>query len=289
MTKDERTADRELRKILNSVRRNGGVVRSTTLIDLGYSKRMIASLTTSGELVRLRRAWVAVPDADPVKMRAALDGVVLTCVTQAMRLGLWVLSSDSHVHVAAAGHAGRILVSPHTTVHWALPPIPRHPNSLEDAVENVLAIVAACQPFERALAVWESALRKGLVDPCTLERLPLSGRARDILRAASPYSDSGPETFVVPRLKWMGLRIVPQVWLAGHRVDFLIGERLVLQIDGGHHVDAQRAADIAHDAQLMLMGYHVIRVGYDQVVNDWAAVQDLIMRAVAQGLHLAAR
>ncbi|HYP73948.1 MAG TPA: DUF559 domain-containing protein, partial [Microbacterium sp.] len=72
----------------------------------------------------------------------------------------------------------------------------------------------------------------------------------------------------------------------GHRVDFLIGARLILQIDGGTHVGAQRDSDIRHDAQLMLLGYHVIRVGYDQVVGRWHEVQDLIMRAVAQGLHL---
>jgi very-short-patch-repair endonuclease len=71
-------------------------------------------------------------------------------------------------------------------------------------------------------------------------------------------------------------------------VDFLIGDRLVLQTDGGTHVGAQRAADIRHDAELMLRGYHIIRVGYDQVVYDWPGVQALIMQAVAQGLHRAA-
>jgi len=48
-------------------------------------------------------------------------------------------------------------------VHWARPLIPRHPKSLADPIENVLAIVADCEPFERALATWESALNKGLV------------------------------------------------------------------------------------------------------------------------------
>ena len=85
---------------------------------------------------------------------------------------------------------------------------------------------------------------------------------------------------------FLGVRIVPQAWISGHRVDFLIGERLVLQIDGATHTGAQRTADIRHDAELMLMGYHVIRVGYAQVVHDWPAVQQLIMHAVAQGLHL---
>jgi very-short-patch-repair endonuclease len=66
-----------------------------------------------------------------------------------------------------------------------------------------------------------------------------------------------------------------------------IGERLILQIDGGTHVGAQREQDVRHDADLLLMGYHVIRVGYAQMINDWPGVQDLIMRAVAQRLHLA--
>jgi very-short-patch-repair endonuclease len=86
----------------------------------------------------------------------------------------------------------------------------------------------------------------------------------------------------------MRLRILPQAWLLGRPVDFLIGERLVLQIDGGHHVGRQRTSDIEHDAKLMLAGFHVIRVGYDQVVNDWPSVQAMIMGAVARGLHLAA-
>jgi very-short-patch-repair endonuclease len=85
----------------------------------------------------------------------------------------------------------------------------------------------------------------------------------------------------------MRLRIIPQAWIAGHRVDFLIGERLVLQIDGGHHVGKQREDDIRHDAELRLSGYTVIRVGYRLIIDDWPAVQDLVMRAVAQGLHLA--
>ena len=61
----------------------------------------------------------------------------------------------------------------------------------------------------------------------------------------------------------------------------------MLQIDGGTHVGPQREKDIAHDGQLTLMGYHVIRVGCHQVVHRWHEVQDLIMRAVAQRLHLA--
>jgi len=60
-----------------------------------------------------------------------------------------------------------------------------------------------------------------------------------------------------------------------------------VQADGGHHVGAQRRSDVEHDARLLLHGYHVIRVTYAQVVGDWLTVQELIARAVAQGLHRA--
>lgn len=163
----------------------------------------------------------------------------------------------------------------------------RKPEALVDPIENVLGLVAACVPFEDALAVWDSALNKRLVELHALQKYAWRGAARQVLAAATPYSDSGLETIVPQRLRFLGVRITRQVWISGHRVDFLIGARLVLQIDGGHHVGAQRTSDIRHDAQLLLLGYHVIRVGYTQVIDDWAAVQDTIMRAVAQGLHLA--
>jgi very-short-patch-repair endonuclease len=159
---------------------------------------------------------------------------------------------------------------------------------LVDPIENVLDAVARCQPFEAALVIWDSALNKRLVERHALERLALSAAARSVLEASTPWADSGIETIVVHRLRWLGIRLVPQAWIAGRRVDLLIGDCLVLQIDGNHHVGPQRERDIAHDAELLQLGYHVIRVGYFQVMNDWPAVQHAIMRAVAQGLHLRA-
>ncbi|MGR2751692.1 endonuclease domain-containing protein [Agromyces arachidis] len=153
-------------------------------------------------------------------------------------------------------------------------------------MENALALVAGCQPFERALAVWESALHKRVVSREVLARLPLGPQARRLLESALPFSDSGLETLVRTRLGWLRVRILAQAWIEGHRVDFLIADRLVLQIDGGHHVGGQRVEDNAHDAALMVRGYHVVRVGYRQVVDEWPSVQDVITRAIAQGLHL---
>lgn len=274
-------------RLMDAVAAGGGVVRVAALRAAGVPRRAIERAVGVHKLVRPRNGWVALPDADPLLVAAARAGVVLSCLTQAERLGLWVLG-DGAVHVAAPPHRHIAEVKEETRVHWARPLVPRHPDALVDPAENVLALIARCQPRERALAVWESALRQGLVTRETLRLMPLTPTARSILDECALHSDSGLETFIPVRLRFLRLPIRQQVWLSGHPVDFLIGDRLVLQIDGGHHVGAQRRSDIAHDARLMLLGYHVIRIDYVQIMTRWAEVHDVIVCAVAQGLHRAA-
>ena len=87
-----------------------------------------------------------------------------------------------------------------------------------------------------------------------------------------------------------GLPIRQQIHLAGRPVDVLIGERLVVQIDGYafHSSSAQRTRDVAHDAELRLRGYEVLRFTYAQVIHDWPSVERAISRAIAAGAHRAA-
>lgn len=260
------------------------VVAVRALLIAGISRHAIAQGIERRELVRVRRGWVAAPDADPLLIAAARGGVVLTCVTQAKRLGLWDVGVDE-LHVAAPSHAGRVDVTAH--VHWGRPIVPRDAAALADPIENVLTIAARCQPRDSALAIWNSALHAGLVDLDMLHRLPLAPAARALLDEATPFADSGLESVVVPRLRWLNVPLRRQIWIAGHRIDLLIGDRLVLQIDGGHHVGTQRTSDNAHDVRLMLRCYHVIRVGYEQVMHRWPEVQEQVTQAVAQGLHRA--
>lgn len=271
--------------LFEELARCGGIARTDLIMRAGVSKYRIDAAVSEGTLIRPRRGWVAMPDADPYLVAAARAGVVLTCVTRARRLGLWVLDEDGP-HVGAAPNASRLrLVNPGATVHWARPAQPRAAGSLEDGIVNTLLMVASCQPYESALAVWESALNRRLIDKQELARLPLSAAARDLLEHADPFADSGLETLFRVRLRWLDIPIRTQTWIHGRPVDVLLGDLLVVQIDGGHHVGAQRASDIAHDAALMLLGYHVIRVTYAQIVDQWPDVQDLITRAIAQGLH----
>ncbi len=270
--------------LISRVAAVGGVARASSLRRDGEcSAYDIAKVVRAGALIRVRRDWVATPEADAELVAAAREGVVLSCITLARRLGLWVTKED-RCHVAADPGA-RGSKTARAVVHWSKPLVPRPPDALCDSVENALVLVATCQSFEDALATWDSAVRRNLVSLEILSRLALPPRSRAVLAAVDPLADSGLETLFRTRLRWLRVRILAQIWLLGHRVDFLIGERLVVQIDGGHHVGAQREADLAHDAALMLAGYHVLRFGYAQIISDWPHVQDVIARAVAQSLH----
>lgn len=275
-----------LTQLVDAVLALAGVARTAELIRAGHSRTTIERAVGAGMLLRVRRGWVAHPGADAELVAAATYGVVLSCITQARRLGLWVLAEDQ-CHVAADPHRSGEMPG-RATVHWARALVPRTRGALVDPLHNVLALVAACQPFEAALTVWDSALQKGLITKDELSRLALGPGARRVLDAAKEYTDSGLETLFRVRLNWLRVRILTQVWIAGHRVDFLIGDRLVVQTDGGHHVGTQRASDLAHDAALMLRGYTVLRFTYAQIIGDWPAVQDAIVRMIAQGRHLTA-
>lgn len=273
--------------IVGIVHRAGGVVLTSELVKRGISLTRIKRAVAAGIFTRPSRGWVALPGADPMLINAATARVVLTCVTAAAHLDWWDVG-EKKPHLAATPHGHPILTQP-ARVHWNEPIVPRKPGQLVDSPTNVLVAVAECRPFEEAVTIWEAGIRLGVAKPDAMRLLPLRPRAMEVLEAARPYADAGTESILFHRLTWLGLPMRRQTWILGHRVDLLIGDRLVIQVDGGHHVDAQRASDNEHDAELRLAGYHPIRVTYWQLMHDWPRVQELILQAIAQGLHVAKR
>lgn len=237
----------------------------------------------------IRRAWIALATADIDLVTAAKAGGRLTCTTLARRRDWWIpesVGSGIHLHLSPRAGAARLGADWKGVLHWAKPLVPFTPHSLTGAVEDALAHIAVCQPFETALVLWESAVHREKLSAQYLRGLSWTTRAaRHLADVVSELSDSGLETLVVVPLRRLGLRVRQQVKLAGHLVDILVGDRLVVQIDGYEfHVGAQRTKDIAHDAELRLRGYTVLRVSYAQVVHDWPLVERTILRAVAAGL-----
>ncbi|MBC9944798.1 DUF559 domain-containing protein [Leucobacter sp. cx-328] len=260
-----------------------GVTRTSELREAGLSKYALDQAVKRGSLLRIGRGWVAVPSADPARVYAAKARLTLSCVTQAERLGLWVRESGQR-HFAVP-RPGSELREEGICLHYWKPVEPRMPYALEDSIINVLSHVARCQPHEDAVATWDSALNKQLVTKGQLESAALGGRARRVLRDTDRFADSGLETYVRLRLRWLPVRLRTQTWIEGRRVDFLLGERLILQIDGGTHVGVQRNKDNTHDAVLATLGFTVLRFGYAQVMHDWPETQEIIMTAIRAGLH----
>ena len=266
------------------LRSRGGITRTSVLLRAGAAPGELRAAITKGQLLRPRKGWVALPGTDPELLTAARRGALLSCVTQAARAGLWTLAVPREPHYAPPNPHSHVVHGP-GVVHWRVPPVPRAPGQLEDGIENTLVLVAECQPYETALAVVESALNRGLTSIAALELLP-SPRLRALAQEATPFADSGVETIFRSRLGWLRIPIRVQTHLSGHRVDVLIGERLVIQVDGKQHSGAQRDADILHDAELRRQGYEVIRVTYSLIVHHWEEVQDAVLAAIARGLHL---
>lgn len=175
--------------------------------------------------------------------------------------------------------------------HWSARIAPAAGYGLVESVEDALAHIASCLPPSAARILWESAIR---VESLSLEAVKRvewrSTAARACANGVTGLSDSGLETIPVVRLSRWGIPIRQQIVLAGRPVDLLIGERLVVQIDGFEHhsTSAQRTKDVALDAELVLRGYTVLRFTYAQVVHDWDSVERTIARAIAAGAHRAA-
>jgi very-short-patch-repair endonuclease len=268
-----------------------GVARRDRILHAGFPVAVLRTFVRVGHARMIRRAWVALDVARADLVTAAEAGGRVSCVSLARARGWWMpdgVDANLHLHLLPGSGSARMPDDWPGVLHWTKPIVPSG-RELTATVEDALAQIAVCLPFDMALVLWESAARKESLAGEALRSVRwTSAVARELAEAVTGLSDSGLETLVVVPLRRWGVRVRQQVVLAGRRVDVLVGDRLVLQIDGYEHhsSSAQRAKDIAHDAELRLRGYTVLRISYAQIVHDWPAVERRIRRALAAGLHL---
>lgn len=268
--------------------RNGVAHTSDARAD-GFTGQVIAAAVATGHVERVRRSWLVARECDPRRRAAAAVSGRVTCVSAAGMRGLWLpADTTTEIHVAVASTASRI-PSDGLHLHWGRGPAPVGRNATEEPLVNVLFHVAHCLPERGALAVWESAVRKGMAEPDVLQRVAWrSPQAAALASGVSMLSDSGLETIFVDGMRRAGVVVRQQVWIDGHPVDGLIGTSLVTQIDGfAHHSSAaDRRRDLEADARLTARGYTVLRFDYWQVLFAWHHVAETIQLAMAQGAHL---
>jgi very-short-patch-repair endonuclease len=144
-----------------------------------------------------------------------------------------------------------------------------------------------CESPEFVVAAVDSALRLGLVSVAAWARavaaMPL--RLRLQLADVDGRSESIIESVTRVRCRRLGLRVRIQVRVApGLRVDLLVGEKLVVEVDGReHHSDpAAFERDRVRDARLAALGYRVLHFSYRQVMYNWPAVEAAILVAAGR-------
>lgn len=263
-----------------------GVAHTSDLLLHGYTHREMAAAVAAKELQRVRRSWLVHPGADPKRLAAAQCGGRVTCLSAAELDGLWV-PEHTGTHISVQGTASRNSRAG-AQLHWATGPAPVARNLVQDPIVNVLFHVARCVPPVDALAVWESAIRKGKAGADVLKRVAWrSPPARMLADIADELSDSGLETRFVSGMRRIGVTVRQQVVIDGRPVDGLIGDSLVVQLDGFafHSSATARRRDIDADARLLLRGYTVLRFDYHQIFFQWDLVCETILTAIAQRLH----
>ncbi len=246
----------------------------------GLSRRDIDRSLASGALIRARRGVYVTAATAPDVLGAISAGGSLTCGAALRHHGIWTLSADAHVRIDSDarvhGHAAR--------VH-------RLAGVCRDGVDDVstaLAVAMRCMTIEEVVCSLDSALNRGQISLSTAERVLSGRRGRAIVARAEGRSESGIETLARLRLRALGISLRVQVPIAGiGRVDILVGDRLVIELDGDtwHSTAEQREADRRRDSALVARGYLVIRAGYWRVVTDWRGLEVEILIVIRRNEH----
>jgi very-short-patch-repair endonuclease len=144
-----------------------------------------------------------------------------------------------------------------------------------------------CEPLDDVVAAADCALGLGLIDRqgWTTALGDQPPERRRLLDELDPASGSLPESLARVRLRQAGIALRTQVGLARNlRVDFVIGESLVIEIDGSQHASyEQYVIDRDRDARLSILGKRCLRFTGRQVLREWPTVFAAIEAAIARG------
>ena len=281
-----------------------GVAHISAFLAAGLTRHQVAALFRQGVLLRPRIGWYADPALPHDAIRAVRVGGVLggTSAARSYELPL-PEGADAELQVSLTDNASRLRHSRDRTwhvaagdeedvrLHWQ--PRLEAVRGYRVAVVDALLQLALCVPFDWFVAAIDKALhvpRDGAAlmsaTSLALLRAALPERLRSAVDLADGRSESPIETIVRLGLIRMGIAFHVQVWmLPYHRVDFLVGGWLIIEVDGKrYHVEEESfEADRERDALFAAWGYRVLRLSYRQVTEDLPWALDLIRTLVERG------
>ena len=280
-----------MRRLTTLAAERGGLIPTFRLRQSGLSPRRIAALCHAGQLTRVRHGWYVLPGTPNPVVEAVRVGGQLTCSTALALHGVWVHAAPC-IHVAVNRHATQLRsasdprrrlkpLDPDVVVHWrrASTATTSMVSSVADAIDDY----ARCAPLEHRAVAVDSALHRGVLSP----QHPAAVALRPL--GVIGICESGTETVFWLRMRRHSLPVTRQVRIPSvGRVDFLIGERLVIEVDGREFHDRESSFDHDRDrdAQLSILGYRVLRFSYRQVFDRWDTVEAAVLAAIGRGDHL---
>lgn len=286
-----------------------GVLTTAQLLQAGVSRRALDASLAAGRVQRVRRGWIAW-QADAAAVAAVRSGGCVSCLSAMAHLGAWQpRGCIGHVRRAqgqrdhrgkrskgaaaatrgrSAGSARRARVGLDTKgcrPYGTNPPVA----SAVDDLETAFRCAVRCADREQLIAVADSIVHRGLA---TLEELRAWAAAapRDVrrqLERVEPLAESGTESLVRLRLLALGIALDVQHRIGRRRVDLLIGDRLIVECDSAaYHADPEAfQRDRETDRIHLAMGYLVIRLTWEQIHDDWPAIEQDILAIVRRGDH----
>ncbi|MGN6327202.1 endonuclease domain-containing protein [Pseudolysinimonas sp.] len=263
-----------------------GLATTQDLRSAGMSERAIAAAVTAGRLRRLRRGWFAGPLAEPRVASAVAAGGRVACASALAMHGVWVLREDG-LHVAVRDGSHRRSERGRRIHHRTLRA--EQTDGLVESPLEALEQLSHCASAMETVIAMNSALQHTLVTRSALATVfDRSRRSRWLLDHVDGRSQSGTETIARLALGRRGVRLRPQVVVPGvGRVDLLIGERLVLEIDGAawHASPEAFEVDRRRDLELTVRGFLVVRISYRRVIDDWAGVESALLTLIGREEH----
>lgn len=272
----------------------GGAITTAELHRAGITRSALDRLLRRGQLWRARQGWyVSSGTAIPV-LHAVRVGGVLTCARALEAHRLWSIA-DRGVHVRVQHSACRLRTShdfrqrlaehpdPAVTTHWS--PDSTDSSRLVAGPLDALDDYFACVERDVALGSLDSMIRS---DPARASALRRRFGVGD-REGVDGGCESGIETVFFVRMLRLGLAPRRQILLPGvGRVDFLLGDRLVVEVDGRrfHDVESQFEKDRTRDAHVSASGRRALRFSHDQVLERWTEVERAVLASVARGDHL---
>jgi very-short-patch-repair endonuclease len=244
-----------------------GMAKTSALYGAGFTRSSIGRAVSAGRIVRLRRGVYSLPLEADVFGVALHHNALLTCLSAAPTYRLWTLDEAGPPHLAA-GHRA---TPPGTLAHGRCFHA-RHPWLPVSGLADVLIHALRCLPELQSLVMVQCAAQRGDISVEFLRRkLPgnRNARARAVLDHVIPRADSLLEVLANFHFRQAGLYVRRHVQLPGvGEVDFMIEDCLVVETDGGTHLEPRQVKKDRKRNNATVIGGHLgLRFGYDDVVN----------------------